>query len=472
MRRAFAISLAALAMMFMARGVMAQDAQQDGNDLLLKILKERNVLSESEYEEIKGQLAAEKGAVDQKLTAIDRSLADYLAKAGDVSGGNTSYVQNQGTTFTSGDGMFSVFFGGLFQFGYAYSEGDNLDPDGGFELSENRFDFGGWFFDPNLQFYTQIASTQNTFLNEFADFFDFLDFFGDDGEYPFPETAQSFPYSFGSGLYLLDAYLDYLITEGVQVRVGVFKVPYGRQSQIDQSDRAFGHLSGPAQVLRINFTGRDAGAMFHGTYMFDGSDDGMALEWAAGIWNGSGGNRTVGDNDTWLMYGARVAFYPMGAIPYVEGDWNPDGNVRVGIGASVFVDESSSDGSGDNPTNTWWQADVVLTWNGLYFQAEYFSVNVDDESISSDEMEATGWYAQAGFFVMPAQLEVLARIGMVTSEDVSGEPEVTEWALGGVWYFDGHELKLIGEIGQWSFESDFDDDSDDWFIRMILQLDW
>lgn len=454
MRRAFAISLAILVVTFAARGVMAQDVQQDGNDLLLKILKERNILSEDEYREIKGQLSAQKSDVDQKLTALDRSMSDYLAKAGDMTGGNTSYVQNQGVTFSSGDGAWAVFFGGLFQFGYGYEQPDEDrggqadDPDGGFALYENRFDFGGKIFDPMLMFYTQIITTQFS-----------------QGYYPGLDENGS---SSGQYLHLLDAFVNYELCKGVAIRAGQFKVPYGRQPLVDQSDRAFGHIGMVPSYFRSALTsdGRDLGLMFHGVYEFDG-ENGMALEWNAGIWNGQGGNLQLNDSDHKLMWGLRAGFYPMGYIPYVEGSWTNSGDVRFGIAGSIFVDEWEVSGGGDNPQNTAWEVDAVLTWMGLYLTGEYYSVNFDN---GSSDFDVPGWYAQLGYMILPAQLEVFGRYGMIDFDEQVSNFEQHEWALGGAWYFNGHELKLITEIGQNMYKNSTD--LEDWFFRIIFQADW
>jgi hypothetical protein len=455
MRRAFAISLAFLVVMFAARGVMAQDVQQDGNDLLLKILKDRNILSEDEYQEIKGQLATEKNTVDQKLTAIDRSLADYLAKAGDTTGGNTVYVQNQGVTFNSGDGMWSVFFGGLFQFGYVFrseefdsdfSQSDDEACEGGFWLKENRFDFGGTIFDKNLWFYTQIQTTWYDFDDEYSGFI-----------------------GTGHALTLLDAYVNYMFAPGVAVRAGLFKIPNGRQALTDQSDRAFGRLTPVASY----FSGsRDFGLMLHGMYDVDEAPDGFVFEWAAGLWNGEGDNlsRTDGfdDDEVRLAYGARAAVYPFGYVPYVEGDWTGAADPRLGIGGSIFWDEWETTGSGDNPTWMAYEFDLVGTWSGLFFLAEYFGTEYDPGS-GSDFIEC-GWYVQAGFMVMPAEFEVFGRYGQIDKE---GGVDYTDWALGGAWYFNGHELKLIAEIGQQTSEQDlFNSDTEEWYIALILQADW
>jgi hypothetical protein len=425
MRRVIAISLAILIVMLATRGVMAQDSQQDGNDLLLKILKEKNIITDEQLQDIKGQLAQQANETDQQPTALDRSLADYLAKTGDTIGGSDNYVQNQGVTFSSSDGAFTVFFGGLFQFGYIYETGDSqAHSSGGFQVTQNRFDFGGTIFD-NVGFYAQFRTD-------------------------------------GGGVEALDAYADWKFGEnGGAFRVGMFKVPFGRQSQVDASDLEFGMRSLVADEFRVGMEGRDTGVMYHNSYMFgQGNPDDMALEVAAGLWNGSGNNMA---NDTWLAFGARIGFYPMGMMDYVEGDLDSS-PFKLGIAAAALYDEN--DQPGDNIQRTHFELDFALQVAGVYFTTEFFSRNVDD---GTDDMTDTGLYAQAGYFILPGQFEVLGRIGAI---DYDNDDTESEWALGAAWYFDGHEWKIIGAVGQRTYDPDVGDKTDDWFIELILQADW
>lgn len=472
MRRAFSISLAILVVMFAARGVVAQDAQQDGNDLLLKILKERNILSEQEYQDIKGQLATEKNTVDQKLTVLDRSIADYLAKAGDKTAGGTSYIQNQGVTFESPDGMFSIFFGGLLQIGYFFDSykvdnknGTDYDGcEGKFAVFDNRFDFGGNAFDKNLKFYTQIQTT----------------YFDTNDGYIIPADGMV-GYSSGSvgALTVLDAYFDYQFNDWAGIQVGEFKIPYGRQSMTDQSDRAFGHIGQVPSYFRLGWQGRDTGAMLHGVSQMDDMSNGMAIEWAAGLWNGMGFGS---DNNTSLMWGGRVGVYPFGYIPMVEGDWSGSQDFRFGVAASYFRDNYVLNGR-PNPVLNAYQFEVVATFGGLYFLGEYFVHDSQDGygytgsgSGTFGDVDECGWYVQAGFMLMPGEFEVLGRFGMIDPDPDSGYygsdlNDITEWAIGAAWYLYGHELKVLGEVGETIYDGD-NYDSNDWFIRFGVQLDW
>jgi hypothetical protein len=448
MRRVFAISLAILIVMLATRGVMAQDSQQDGNDLLLKILKEKNILTAEQFQDIKGQLAQQRNETEQQLTALDRSLADYLAKTGDTVGGNDTYVQNQGVTFSSGDGMWSIYFGGLFQFGYFYESGDTQDSHGGFEVAENRFHFGGTIFDPNLTFYTQIQTTHI-----------------DSDYYYFGGVDQSSSYVYGDFLNILDAYIDYRLTDAIAIKAGMFKVPYGRQALVDKSDLAFGYRS---QTSNYFTEWRDTGVMLHSTMPMDENDpNGMTFEWAVGLWNGMGGNTYPPYNDTWLAWGGRAAIYPMGPMDYVEGDWNGSDDPRIGIGASLLFDESHNSGGGDNPKATSWEVDAVLTWMGIYFTGEYHSYKWDNGSTDTTD---TGWFVQGGYFLMPGEFEILGRYGIITYDNDDTD---SEWALGVAYYFTGsHEWKAIASLGQTSFEPNHGSSQDDWFIDFGVQADW
>jgi hypothetical protein len=423
MRRVIAISLAILVVAIAARGVMAKDVQRDGNDLLLKILKKRNILSEKQYQEIKGQLASEQNALNQKLDTLDRSMADYLAKAGDTANGNMSYVQNQGVTFSSTDGNWNVYFGGLFQFGYIYGSGDTETPHGGFDYT-NRLDFGGHIFDPNLSFYVQAMAD--------------------------------------SGWTLLDAYIDWKVCDLATLKAGHFKVPYGRQSLVDESDLAFGTRSLDYERFRLGDMGRDTGVMLHNVVNTDNNPNGLAFEWNVGLWNGSGDNSST---DTWLAWGIRAGVYPMGYVKYVESDFDRSPDPKFGLAGSFFYDQTHAM-VGDNPKNTSWELDGVLNWNGLYFTAEYFSQKNDN---GSTDFTDDGWYVQAGYMVTP-QAEVIGRYSMWTQD--SSNNDMVEWALGANWYFNGREWKIGAQVGQTSLHPDVGSNQDNWFLAIFLQADW
>jgi hypothetical protein len=386
--------------------------------------------------------------VDQQLSALDRSLADYLAKAGDSVGGNSTYVQNRGVTFTSGDGMWSIYFGGLFMFGYRYETGDFVNnSEGGFQVFENRLDFGGTIFDEKMTFYVQVDA-QSSLASDSYGYYDQM-------------------YDGGYGFWLRDAYINYDLCADAELKAGQFKVPYGRQAQVDQSDRAFGSLNLVSEYFRTMNSGRDVGIMFHNVADMDDNTDGMKLEWDVGLWNGNGGNLTGSyPGDHYLMYGARVALYPMGYIPYVEGDWNGTEDVRFGIGGSVFVDEYLAPSPADNPRNTFWQVDGVLTWGGLYFTGEYFSWKWDT---GSSDYTDTGWYLQAGYFVMPGEFEILARYGMIDYDDNDQE---SEWALGIAYYLNGHEWKILAAISRYTWDPDGGSSEDGWHLGFGIQADW
>lgn len=99
MRRVIAISLAILVFAVGARGVMAQESEQQVSDRLLEILKDRAIISEDEYSELKDlavQMEADRGEMDSRLDEIDRSITEYLAQSGDARGANVSHKKGKG----------------------------------------------------------------------------------------------------------------------------------------------------------------------------------------------------------------------------------------------------------------------------------------------------------------------------------------------------------------------------------------
>jgi hypothetical protein len=124
-------------------------------------------------------------------------------------------------------------------------------------------------------------------------------------------------------------------------------------------------------------TGRDIGAVFYGTA--------SVVDYTFGLFNGSGINKA--DTDSHKDWAGRVVVHPLKFISFggslYRGMQSPSANVplvkrnREGLEAELVLD-------------------------GFSARGEY--VHAEDDLISK-----AGWYAQAGFFVLPKKLQALLR---------------------------------------------------------------
>ena len=449
MRRVLIVSTAIL-VLFATSAVMA--GEQQVSDRLLEILKERQIISENEFVELSemaDQMTDDQNQVDQRLEALDSSISEYLAKEGDEAGVATKHKKGTGFGFASGN--FELWVGGLFQFEYYGINRKDAQDTNNFNVKRARFEFMG-----------------KAFVEGFT--------------YKFQFEAGT-----GSSVTLLDAYGNFVVTEGVQIRMGQFKIPYSRQYMTSAGELQFMDRS-----IVVNFfaPGRDIGLMGHDLIKFGENPDDMALEWAFGLFNGDGMNVNGNDNN-WVGWVIRLGFYPMGMVKYGESNFAAGDAVKFGIAGSYYSVRNRP--AGTTVKNDLWEIDAVVTWAGLYAEGEYHSAKVNPDGGSSADFN--GWFIQAGYLFMDNQFEVFARYSFIDLDDTNNLKNSKEWVVGGAWYPEGigHPFKIVLQIGEFKSDSannksfnsiptaDFEiGDIDEFatylertrFIRLGFQLDW
>jgi hypothetical protein len=483
MRRVLAIGLAIVVVMIASRGVVAQEADSV-SDRLLEILKDRQIISNDEFGELKG-LAAEmkedRVDMDRRLGDLDRSIADYLAEGGDATAAGVTYTVGNGFAFTTSDNLFSLNLGGMFQFWYEAWEGDR-NPDKYAEdshkrdtnnfYSDARFHFFGHAFTPDLKYYFEyVAESSSSYMDE-RYVYDEADM---DGYY---ETSYG---RSGGGVYLFEGYVDYNLCNWTNIRAGQFRMPVGRQSLIHASDLTLATRAILDPVV-------DVGVMAHNMYTDMFGVDGLAAEYMLGLFDG-----VLSSGNSWVAPAMRLVVYPFGPVGYVEGDWEAAADPKIGIGASYAYDKARL--ATGHEYMSFWGVDGVLTWNGLYLTGEWQRIKNDETGSSA--MKVRNWFVQAGFMAMPSELELFLRYSKMGTPkggesfysswdygSASGTYDNTvEWSIGAAYYFEGHPLKVIVQVVSWDREYDgtytgpfsgtkkLDDDT--WFGFIVtFQLEW
>ncbi len=447
---------------------LADDAKPTVKDRLLEVLRQKNVITEAEYadlkslaEEMRHEEATDKAALERE---IERYVSEAQAKgSGDKSASNlqTGWEKNTGFYGKSADGNFSIALGGYLQVRYTYADADtsegssstsSLDPMFGFLLSSQpsfgsgdasdisiergRFRVSGNIIDPTIKYFMQI------------------------------ETA-------GSAAALLDYYIDYTRFDPFNVRMGQYKVPFGRQQLTSASKLTFMDRTRPTNALTPGRNG-GAGVMAHGDL---GGDNDDLFEYYAGVFNGEGIN-TSGNDGPGLLGAARVAVNPLGAYGYEESDLSRSEDLRLTFGAGIVYDADDNvtvpvvGPVGDVDTTTW-GIDAGAKWSGLAIQAEYMMANFDPDVSGSSDFDVTGWYAQAGYLIPETDFEVAARYGMLTDDDGffgGSDNDFDEWSLGANYYFSGHNAKLQADWTRYTFDPDSGSEVDDDLFRIQVQL--
>ena len=264
-----------------------------------------------------------------------------------------------------------------------------------------------------------------------------------------------------------DVWLQWNLDDAAKLRMGQFKVPFGRQE-----------LNGDTKIQFIDRTnasdfftyGRNRGAMFHGGF----GDAGM---YAAGIFNGvstgEGINAPGVDNN---MMGAAAVSYNFGDFGSreEEGDMRKDGDLAGTIGAAVAFGQGSTSLTSGNTTvaddfdDVRVDVDAGLRVAGFSTQAEFIYANIDYDSLGSDSGEDFyGGYVQAGYMFVPEEMELAARFGMI-DPDGGLIDEQYEYAIVYNYFLNGHALKIQTGVA-WEV-TNYGDDEDITDARYQVQL--
>jgi phosphate-selective porin OprO/OprP len=89
--------------------------------------------------------------------------------------------------------------------------------------------------------------------------------------------------------------------------------------------------------------------------------------------------------------------------------------------------------------------DAAFKWMGLSLQAEYLLGEAEAQS-SGELRRAHGFYAQAGYMVIPKKLELAVRYSYLDPNRGQTNDTQTEQIGSISYYFDKHNLKLQGDV--------------------------
>src|ERR1700761_2365136 len=194
---------------------------------------------------------------------------------------------------------------------------------------------------------------------------------------------------------LLDAYTAYRFTDFLKVQVGQFKVPLTYESlvsdsQLDFIDRSqvVEALAGRSKDVIGNQNGRDIGIQVNGSFVK--LNDQYLFDYTFGVFNGAGYDVTT-DNNNHKDIAARIGIHPIKGLD---------------LGSSLYEGE-------DIPLATTKVPNPVTQARNRYgFDARYatgpFSVTTEYLHGTDASVHKDGWYAQAGYFVIP-QIQLVAK---------------------------------------------------------------
>lgn len=233
---------------------------------------------------------------------------------------------------------------------------------------------------------------------------------------------------------------DFQGDDGVQLKFGQFKVPFGRQELTSSGSQEFVDRS---IVSNAFARGRDIGLQLWGTPL-EGK-----LDWRVGLFNGNGTNTSRNDNDQYQT-NARVTFQPFGDVKYSEGDFESSDRPLFAIAGQYESNErpvaaSGSTAAHDADTEIV-GADVVFKYKGLFLFGEYFDASNDRSGLSTVDFD--GYNLQAGYFVVPKKLEFAVRLAELDPNADVSDDEREERGVAVGWFFNKHAYKLQADYRQ------------------------
>lgn len=371
------------------------------------ILKEKGVITEADYKEV-----TKSKPVDYKL-------------------GN-------GFTLTSPDEKFQLAIGGRLQTRYTFTDQEvdsASSPDTSkWEAKRIKFWMKGYAYTKDLTYLYQ------------ADF------------------AQS-----GSSKMLEHAYLNYRLIDEVQLLAGQTKVPFGRQWLNSSGSQQFVDRSTASDMFR---PGYDVGAKLNGDLL------GGIATYEFGVYGGAGQSTVRSSNDNAIA--VRATFNPFGKMAYSEGDLDQSAKPLLSLGGNYYMNTLAATykaASGTTPasttletnnitlagTNGWlgkglntfttsekidvntWGVDAAFKWLGASAQAEYLVGQADGQT-SNKTLRAHGFYAQAGYCIIPKTLEVAFRYSYVDPNRDKANDLITDTQGAVSYYFNKHNLKLQADV--------------------------
>lgn len=227
-----------------------------------------------------------------------------------------------------------------------------------------------------------------------------------------------------------------------RVALGQFKVPFGLQQLVSSGRLQF--VDRAITDARFN-PGREMGAMFAGTARS------RIVGYEAGVFNGSG--ESVRQNNRSHLWAARVFVQPFGPVSLSESAIDAGDRAVLHVGLGVRGGEgirgrtppSIFDGA-DNETA--FNLELAFKTPRVFATAEYFRAAAEQTNPSGGgDLESDGFHTQAGYMVLP-DVEVGLRYARIAGDTHLSDSDVTE--LRGVvgYFWQGHNLKLQGDVGR------------------------
>ncbi len=316
---------------------------------------------------------------------------------------------DQGFRLETTDGDFALRLNGLIQLRYSYLAyddqiRDNATDYSNFYMRRARLYFTGHAFDPRFTYFIHLQLEPTRTINAH------------------------------------DLWLEYAFSDLLRVGVGRNKIAYGLEflnsgaalgmversvfsgeTDIDQgptSEPGPKYPGGGTERFGLSWeassgfaTGgldlyRSQGIQLRGQR---GSATKPTFEYQVGLWQGRSTYGFSNDGDDHL-YSARVGYHPWGFVDWrIVGDGDESPTPKLGCFASLYTNSRER---GGGYSEHGWDLAAMFRWQGVSVDAEWAREVFDYDAFDRD-FERAGWRVEAGWFVVPARVELRARVASI-----------------------------------------------------------
>ncbi len=284
---------------------------------------------------------------------------------------------------------------------------DGGDGRGSFRIRRAKFKLEGWFYKPELTYEFQLN---------------------------FMDASSAQPTRM-----LEDAWINWDISKKktFQVKLGQFKVPFGRQELTSSGSQQFVDRS---DVSNRYARGRETGIQAWGGFFSN------RAEWRVGAFGGNSRSQTANDNDK-FQYNARIQFHPSGDPKLSESDFDSKDKLLWAIAGNLEFNDKSRATTSTDTKDTIWGGDFIAKYKGFSLQGEYFDKKAEPET--GAELKDKGWYVQAGYLLgAKRNWELAFRNGRIDPSDLKSGDDRKE--IGGAinYFYNKHNVKVQADFRQ------------------------
>lgn len=385
----------------------------------METLKREMSYQEDEIRELKARLDEAVFVREDLDQIVDKKIEEYFEKEENQEK-LSSYIKlpldigyKKGFYFQTHDGKFSMKTNGRIQFRYSFEDFDRKDDDSSFRLRRARIKWTG---------------------HAYKDF-----------KYKIELALRSSGTKDGSkGVELIDWWADYTRYPFANIRFGQWKVPFNRQRVVSSENLQLIDRSVANFEFALN---RQIGVQGFGK-LFN-----KRLEYYFGFFNGNNRNESRNDNNE-HMFLFRTSYNLLGGygkgISEVESDIAYSEKPLAHISGAIAFD-STEDVTLDVeglvvavPPSEADRTSIVVEYGFKYkgFSAigEYYWRKT--HGIADTNIIDQGFFAQAGYFLIPKKFEVTGRYSLVDFDDELKADATRETTFGLNWFFAEHKSKL------------------------------